>query len=89
MAVQPCDPDDEATATLGLLGCDPAGALLEPRLRRHGVRMVWSEEGSYDALLGLARGEAHVAGCHLRDDETGRYNTSRVSRLVPFPCPLV
>ena len=89
VAVQPFDPYDEDTATLGLLGCDPAGALLEPRLRQHGVRMVWSEEGSYDALLGLARGEAHVAGCHLRDDETGRYNASWVSRLVPFPCTLV
>lgn len=89
VSIQPFDAREAGTATLGLLGCDPAGVLLEMGLRQRGVRMVWSEEGSYEALLGLARGEAHVAGCHLRDDETGVYNFSWVLRLVPFPCTLV
>jgi len=87
--VQPYDPREMATPSLCLMGCDPAGALLEQGLRRQGVRLVWSEEGSHQALAGLARGEAHVAGCHLKDDATGRYNHFWVSRLVPFPCTLV
>jgi putative molybdopterin biosynthesis protein len=75
--------------TLVMLGCDPAMALVETALQREGVRLVWSEEGSYQALLGLSRGEAHIAGCHLRDNSTDHYNISWVRRLVPFPCTLV
>lgn len=89
VAVLPFDDDELASPTLSLLGCDPAMALLEPGLRRWGVRMVASDENSHNALNGLALGEAHVAGCHLRDDETGEYNVSWVRRLVPFPCSLV
>ena len=47
------------------------------------------QEGSRAALAGLARGEAHVAGCHLLDEATGQYNEPWVGRLVPFPCQLV
>ena len=89
VSVQPFGDDGPETHTLGMLGCDPAMALLDPWLRRHGVRLVWSEEGSYQALAGLARSEAHIAGCHLQDDDTGRYNEGWVRRLVPFPCTLV
>ena len=89
VAVQPFDEDDLETPALGMLGCDPAAALLEPGLRPYGVRMVRAEEGSSQALTGLARGEAHVAGCHLKDEATGLYNTSWVQRLVPFACTLV
>ena len=87
--VQPFDDDDVDTPSLGMLGCDPAVGLLEPELRRRGVRLVAAEESSREALLGLARGEAHVAGCHLRDDATGSFNRTWVERLVPFPCTLV
>jgi len=89
VAVQPFDTQEAGMTTLGLMGCDPAGAYLEPGLQRQGVQFVWSEEGSYQALVGLARGEGHVAGCHLRDEETGRFNHSWVQRLVPFPCTLI
>ena len=83
------DQDELEAPVLGMLGCDPAVALLEPGLRRYGVRLVWAEESSYQALAGLARGEAHVAGCHLIDEDTGQYNTSWVRKLVPFACSLV
>ena len=87
--VQPFDQDELEAPALGMLGCDPAVTLLEPGLRRYGIRLVWAEEGSYQALTSLARGEAHVAGCHLIDENTGEYNTSWVRRLVPFACSLV
>ena len=87
--VQPFDPDELETPTLSMLGCDPAVALLEPGLRRYGARLVWAEESSYQALTGLARGEAHVAGCHLIDEATGQFNLAWVQRLVPFACTLV
>ena len=83
--------DEEAleTPTLVMAGCDPAVALLAPALRERGVRLVWTEEASRDALGALARGEAHVAGCHLLDEESGRYNAPWVGRLVPMPCTVV
>jgi molybdate-binding protein/DNA-binding XRE family transcriptional regulator len=87
--IQPFDPEEMAAPSLALLGCDPAVALLEPALRQRGVRLVWSEETSRRALLGLANDEAHIAGCHLKDAATGQFNHSWVQELVPFPCTLV
>ena len=89
LAVAPFDAEELNTPTLAMLGCDPAAGLLEPELRRRGVRLAAAEESSRQALLGLARGEAHVAGCHLFDEATGTFNRSWVGRLVPFPCTLV
>ena len=89
VTVQPFDLDEVDSPTLAMLGCDPAVGLLESGLRSRGVALVAGEESSSQALVGLARGEAHVAGCHLLDDATGAYNTSWVERLVPFPCVLV
>src|SRR5262249_28975393 len=71
------------------VGCDPAVTLLATAVRQRGVELLWTEEGSRAALTGLARGEAHVAGCHLLDVATGQYNLPWVDRLVPFPCQLV
>jgi putative molybdopterin biosynthesis protein len=39
--------------------------------------------GSLAGLLALKRGETHVAGSHLLDEETGEYNLSYVERLLP------
>ena len=89
VTVQPFEDHETGSPTLGLLGCDPAGALLEPGLNRHVINLAWWEEGSHQALSGLARGEAHVAGCHLRDDETGEFNVPWVLKLIPFPCTMV
>jgi putative molybdopterin biosynthesis protein len=34
-------------------------------------------------LLALKRGEAHLAGTHLLDEETGEYNISYIKKLLP------
>jgi len=39
--------------------------------------------GSLGGLSALVRGEAHCAGVHLLDEETGDYNVSYVKRLLP------
>jgi len=87
--VQPFDAGEARTPTLVMLGCDPAVAIVENELGRLGIRLVWAEQGSYQALAGLARGEAHVAGCHLKDDASGIYNLSWARQLIPFPYTLV
>ncbi len=89
ITVQPFDSEDVESPTLTMLGCDPAAGLLESGLRSRGIVLVAAEESSGAALLGLANGEAHIAGCHLLDEVTGAYNRSWVEQLVPFPCTLV
>ena len=39
--------------------------------------------GSMGGLLALKRGEAHLAGTHLLDEETGEYNISYIKKLLP------
>jgi len=89
VTVLPFDAEELAAPTLSMLGCDPAVELLERGLQAKGVALVSGEESSHQALIGLANGEAHVAGCHLLDRVTGVYNSSWVAKLVPFPCTLV
>jgi putative molybdopterin biosynthesis protein len=38
--------------------------------------------GSFGGLSALKRGEAHCAGTHLLDEETGEYNVSYIQRLL-------
>jgi putative molybdopterin biosynthesis protein len=75
--------------TVVMADCDPAASLIAAALRRRGVELIWTEQSSAAALQALAHGDAHVAGCHLLDPETGRYNAPWVERLVPFPCMLI
>ena len=42
-----------------------------------------SHAGSYNSLYLLYQGKAHVATCHLWDEESGEYNVSYVKRLLP------
>ncbi len=39
--------------------------------------------GSMGGLLALKRGEAHLAGTHLLDEETGEYNISYIKKMLP------
>lgn len=39
--------------------------------------------GSMGGLMALKRGEAHIAGTHLLDDETGEYNIPFIKKLLP------
>ncbi len=51
--------------------------------RRHpGWRLSSANVGSLGGLLALARGEAHLAGSHLLDEETGEYNISYIRRYL-------
>lgn len=48
-----------------------------------GVRLSSANVGSLGGLLALRRGEAHLAGSHLLDAETGQYNLSYLARYLP------
>ena len=47
------------------------------------LTLASSNVGSLGGLLALKRGEAHLAGCHLLDEETGEYNVPYIKRVLP------
>ncbi|MFN2124813.1 MAG: molybdopterin biosynthesis protein, partial [Candidatus Promineifilaceae bacterium] len=48
-----------------------------------GLRLMSANVGSMSGLVALRRGEAHLAGSHLLDPQTGIYNESYVRRYLP------
>lgn len=46
------------------------------------LRLSSSHVGSVSGLLALQRNEAHLAGSHLLDEETGEYNIGYVQRML-------
>lgn len=51
--------------------------------RAPGRRLASANVGSLGGLLALKRGEAHFAGTHLLDPDTGEYNVSSVRKYLP------
>ncbi|MBP7960479.1 MAG: molybdopterin biosynthesis protein [Caldilineaceae bacterium] len=58
--------------------------VLADELRRRHPRLTLASAhvGSLSGLLTLQRGEAHLAGSHLLDEETGEYNFGSVQRYL-------
>lgn len=50
-------------------------------LKSRGGDMAIRSVGSMGGLAAIARGEGHVASCHLLDPLTGRYNDAYISRF--------
>lgn len=46
-------------------------------------RLASANAGSLGGLMALRRGEAHVAGSHLLDPDTGEYNLPYLARYLP------
>lgn len=50
--------------------------------KRPGHRLISSHVGSMGGLTAIARGEAHLAGTHLLDEETGNYNITFAEKIL-------
>lgn len=46
-------------------------------------RLASTNVGSLGGLVSLRRGEAHLAGAHLLDEETGEYNLAYIQQYMP------
>jgi putative molybdopterin biosynthesis protein len=57
--------------------------LLAQFLAESGRRLTSANAGSLGGLVALRRGEAHLAGSHLLDPQTGEYNISYVEQYLP------
>jgi molybdopterin molybdotransferase/putative molybdopterin biosynthesis protein len=76
-------PRDALDNTVVCIGShDNALDLLASFLKRRRPELSLSSAhvGSMGGLVALARGEAHMAGCHLLDERTGEYNVSYVQK---------
>ncbi len=47
------------------------------------MRLASANVGSLGGLIALQRGEAHLAGTHLLDPDSGEYNVSYIKRYLP------
>ncbi|MHC1740789.1 MAG: molybdopterin biosynthesis protein [Anaerolineaceae bacterium] len=57
--------------------------ILAQFLSPYGKRLVSSNSGSLGGLMALQQHEAHFAGTHLLDVETGEYNLSYIRKYCP------
>ncbi|MDR7434978.1 MAG: molybdopterin biosynthesis protein [Armatimonadota bacterium] len=78
-------PEEEVTNTLVVVGShDVALDVLADFLRKRypGVSLSSAHVGSLGGLMAIRRGEAHMSGIHLLDEETGEYNVPYVRRFL-------
>jgi len=57
--------------------------ILAQFLGKYDRRLTSANVGSQSGLVALQRGEAHLAGSHLLDPETGEYNVSYLQKYLP------
>ncbi|HEX7568511.1 MAG TPA: molybdopterin biosynthesis protein [Anaerolineaceae bacterium] len=77
-------PAKELERTIFAIGShDMTLDLLAQYLSERGRRLVSANVGSQGGLVALRRGEAHLAGTHLLDAQTGEYNLSYIRQFLP------
>lgn len=76
------DEIDNAIVAIGShdLALDLVGSLLAGKYP--GVSLSSTHVGSMGGIMAMRRGEAHIAGIHLLDEETGEYNVPYVKRYL-------
>ncbi len=64
-------------------GCDPGISVLARHVQAAGVELVLAHRNSSQALELLHEGCIHIAGTHLRDENSGDSNLPEIGRLFP------
>ena len=79
-------PEEELRQSIVIIGShDPLIDELAELMRIKAAKISVSSAhvGSMGGLLAVRKGEAHLAGTHLLDEDTGEYNTTFVKKLIP------
>ncbi len=77
-------PVSELEQTIFAIGShDMTLDLMAQFLAERGRRLASANVGSLGGLVALRRGEAHLAGSHLLDPQTGEYNFSYIRQYLP------
>lgn len=77
---------DKLDNTLVVIGShDPLLDELADMMHRENPRVYMSSAhvGSMGGIMAVRRGEAHAAGCHLLDTESGTYNLAFIKKYFP------
>jgi putative molybdopterin biosynthesis protein len=75
---------DEIERTILVLGShDLTLDLMTQNLAQQGIRLSSANLGSVGGLIALRRHEAHLAGSHLLDPESGEYNLPYIREYMP------
>jgi len=85
VAIELVRPKVEVDSTLVFIGShDNILDLIANQLHRHrpSIRISSAHVGSMGGIMAIRRGEAHLAGCHLLDEETGEYNIPFLKRFL-------
>ena len=78
-------PPEEIDSTLVCIGShDNSLDLIANHLHARGeiIRISSAHVGSMGGIMAIRRGEAHFAGCHLLDEESGEYNISFIKKYL-------
>ena len=78
--------EEKLRNTLVVIGShDPLLDELGDMMHRENSNLFMSSShvGSMGGVMAVRRGEAHAAGCHLLDTESGKYNISFVKKYFP------
>ena len=80
-------PEDKLKNTVVVIGShdpllDELGDMLH--VADSGLYMSSSHVGSMGGIMAVRRGEAHAAGCHLLNTESGGYNVSFIRKYFPM-----
>lgn len=76
-------PDAIARTVVAIGSHDLTLDLLAQFLAERGMSLSSANVGSLGGLIALRRKQAHVAGAHLLDSETGEYNIKYVKQYLP------
>lgn len=85
VTVELLKPIDEIRNTIVTIGShDLTLDLLANQIRRHNPKLTLSSSnvGSLGGLISLGRGESHLSGSHLLDEQTGEYNLTFINRYL-------
>lgn len=76
-------PEEIARTIVAIGSHDLTLDLMAQFLAEKGMRLSSANVGSQGGLVALRRGEAHLAGSHLLDPDTGDYNLSYIRKYLP------
>ena len=78
--VQTFHPEHEFKNRILMAGCDPGMPVLGRHMQSAGIELVLAQRNSSQALKLLADGAIHVAGTHLRDEQSGEFNVPQIRK---------
>ncbi len=81
--VQVFHPEEQFLNRLLVAGCDPGISVLARHVQAAGIELVLAHRNSSQSLALLKDGCVHIAGTHLRDEESGESNIPEIGRMFP------